>query len=454
VYVAITEADRDGHDHAGEAVRRGAAAVIGERPLPVFGVPHCVVADSRAVYGQLCQALVGDPSRHTKVIGVTGTHGKTTVARLLTAIFRAAGIPSATLDSFGYWDGLDDRPAIEGTLAPPVLARSLARMAAAGATHAVVELSSRELSQQVAAGVTLDAACFTHVSRNHLDWHGTVDNYRQAKRRILDHLQPDGVAILNADDPVCVRILSSLDFPALTYGLQKPAEISAQIVEQHVNEQVFVLSAGDESVGVRTAIIGDHHVYNCLAAATTALAYGIELTAIARGLETVDTLPGRMQRVACGQDFAVFIDAANTSEALRACLQTVRRVTRGRLICVFAADAEPESDDWPAMGRVVGALVDSAVITTNGPHASSHRACVALHGGFADRRKARVVIERDKAIAWAIGAARAGDTVVIAGKGDRVSWAPDDDRPPVTDHALVDHALNGGATATTQHMAA
>jgi UDP-N-acetylmuramoyl-L-alanyl-D-glutamate--2,6-diaminopimelate ligase len=454
VFVAITEADRDGHDHAAEAVRRGAAAVICERPLPVFGVPHCVVADSRAAYGQLCQALVGDPSRHTKVIGVTGTHGKTTVARLLTAIFRAAGISAATLDSFGYWDGQEDRPAIEGPLAPPVLARSLAQMAAAGASHAVVELSSRTLSQQVAAGVKLDTACFTHVGRHHLDWHGTIENYRQAKRRIFDHLHPDGVAVLNADDPVCARFLSNLNFPALTYSLQKPAEITAQIVEQHVNEQVFVLSSGDESVGVRTAIIGDHHIYNCLAAATTALAYGIQLTAIARGLEAVDTLPGRMQRVACGQDFAVFIDAANTSEALHACLKAIRRVTRGRLICVFAADAEPESDDWPAMGRVVGALADSAVITTNGPQAQSHRACVALHGGFADRRKARVVIERNKAIAWALENARAGDTVVVAGKGDRISWAPDDDRPPVTDHALVHHVLRGGKTATTQHMAA
>jgi UDP-N-acetylmuramoyl-L-alanyl-D-glutamate--2,6-diaminopimelate ligase len=454
VYVAIIEADRDGHDHASEAVRRGAAAVICERQLPLFDVPQCVVADSRAAFGQLCQALAGDPSRHTKVIGITGTHGKTTVARLLTAVFRAAGISAATLDSFGYWDGLDARPASDGSLTPPVLARTLAQMAAAGATHAIVELSSRDLSQQIAAGVTLDAACFTQVGRNHLDWHGSVQNYRHAKRRILDYMHPDGVAILNADDPECIRILSDLSLPALTFALQNSAEVTAQVVEQHVNEQIFLLSAGDESVGVRTAMVGDHHIYNCLAAATTALAYGIELTAIARGLEAVDTLPGRMQRVACGQDFTVFIDAAKTSAALRACLQTARRVTPGRLICVFGADAAPESDDWPAMGRVVGALADAAVVTTNGSPAESHRSCVALHGGFADRRKARVMIDRDEAIAWAISAARAGDTVFIAGKGDHVSWAPDDDRPPVTDYALVHHALSGGATASTQHMAA
>ena len=227
------------------------------------------------------------PRSGLKVISVTGTHGKTTVARLLDAIFRHAGAAVGTLDSFGYWDGWEDESAV-GRLTPPAVARSLAQMAAAGASHAVLEVSSRELCEQVLAGVTLDAACVTNVCRKRLDWHGSVENYRQAERRVLDHLHPDGVAIFNADDPVSMRMLCDVNQPALTFGLQKPAEITAEIIEQHVNEQVFLLSAGEESVCVRTAIVGDHHVYNCLAAATTALAYGVELTTIARGLESVD----------------------------------------------------------------------------------------------------------------------------------------------------------------------
>ena len=186
-----------------QAAERGAAAVICERPLPVFDVPQCVVADSRAAYGRLCQALVGDPSRQMKVIGVTGTHGKTTVARLLTSIFRAGGQPRPAR-SIRSATGTAGKTVPRSTdrLSPPLLARSLAQMAAAGASHAVVEVSSRELSQQVLAGVTLDAVCMTQVGRDHLDWHGSVENYRQAKRRIFDHLHADGVAILNADDPV------------------------------------------------------------------------------------------------------------------------------------------------------------------------------------------------------------------------------------------------------------
>jgi len=251
VFVAITGSDEDGHDYATQAASRGAVAIICERQLPVFNVPQCVVADSRVVYGELCQALVGNPARQLKVIGVTGTHGKSTVARLLTAIFQAADLSVGTLDSFGYWDGLDDRAPVDGTLSPPVLARSLAEMAAAGATHAIVEFSSVELAQQVLAGVSLDAVCVTNIGKHHLDLHGSVENYREVKRRIFNYLDPDAVAVLNADDVESVKILDELMRPVLTYGLQKPSEITAQVVEQYINEQTFVLSAGDESVGVR-----------------------------------------------------------------------------------------------------------------------------------------------------------------------------------------------------------
>jgi UDP-N-acetylmuramoyl-L-alanyl-D-glutamate--2,6-diaminopimelate ligase len=441
VFVAIVDADEDGHDSAHLAVRRGAAAVICERRLPVFDVPQCVVPCSRTVYGRLCQALMGEPSRLVKVIGVTGTHGKTTVARLVSSILRDAGAAVGTLDSFGYWDGWDDRPPLDGPLTPPVLARSLAEMAAAGATHAVVELASRELSVHAAAGVTLDAACITHVDRNHLAWHGSVENYRQAKRRIFDYLQHEGVAILNADDSVSMRMLSELQHPALTFALQKPAEVTAEIIEQQVNEQLFVMTTGDESVGVRTAIVGDHHIYNCLAAATIALAYGVELTNIARGLEAVDSLPGRMERVMCGQDFAVFVDAADSPAALRACLQAARRVTRGRLICVFGAPGDGDSNDWSAMGRVVGAMADAAVVTENGRHDASSGACQQLVGGFADRRKTRIMRDRAAAIAWALDEAEAGDSVVIAGRRDCGHTWGDGAEMRLNDSAIVRRAL-------------
>jgi UDP-N-acetylmuramoyl-L-alanyl-D-glutamate--2,6-diaminopimelate ligase len=455
VFVAMVEADRDGHEEAVEAVRRGARAIICERPLPVFAVPQCVVADSRAAYGRLCQAIVGNPSQQLKVIGVTGTHGKTTVARLLSSIFRQAGCGFGSLDSFGFSDGCDDHPPLAESLTPPLLARSLAETLAAGATHAVVELSSRELSTQVPAGVTLDAASITQVARKHLDWHGSLENYRNAKRRIFDYLRPDGVAIINADDPTSVGMLCDLNRAALTFGLREQAEIVGEIVEQHINEQIFVITAGDESVAVRTPIIGDHHVLNCLAATATALAYGIPLSDVARGLEAVDRLPGRMERIMCGQDFAVLVDAANSPEALRACLRAARRTTSGRLICVLASPDNVDEAELRATGRVLGAMSDVAVISTSGRIDGSHRACIAIHSGLADRRKARVILDRHEAIAWALGEAAAGDTVLIAGMGDRPHTPCDTAETTVGDGAVIRSLLNGNLNiGSRQRLAA
>lgn len=454
VFVALTTADEDGHDNAAEAAQRGAAAVICERPLPVFDVPQCVVADSRAVYGRLCQALVGNPSRQMKVIGVTGSLGKSTVARLLTAIFRESGSSVGTLDSFGYWDGFEDRPPHNGPLSPPQLAMSLANMAAAGASHAVVEVSSRELSQQLLAGVSLDGVCITQVGRRHLQWHGSLENYRQAEKRVFEYLHPDGIAIVNADDPISVCMLCDLNHPALTFALRQPAEITADVVEQHANEQTFVLTAGDESVGVRTAIIGDHHVANCLAAAATALAYGVELTAVARGLEAVELLPGRMERVVCGQDFAVLVDAADSPDALRASLRAARQVSSGRVLCVFGTHADQHSAEWPAMGRVVGAMADRAMVTTNGMDEDACRPLIPLRSGLADHRKARVIIDRQAAIATALAEAREGDTVVIAGMGDRTYAMSASDGTSINDSETVRRLLGGGLKPVSQQRMA
>jgi UDP-N-acetylmuramoyl-L-alanyl-D-glutamate--2,6-diaminopimelate ligase len=455
VFVALTAADTDGHDFAVDAVRRGAVAVVCERQLPVFNVPQFVVSDSRTAYGRLCQALVGNPSQQLKVIGVTGTSGKTTVVRLLASILQTAGSTVGTVDSLAAWDGVNLTPATDSELSQPVLARLLGNMSANGASHAIVEVSSRGLCESLLAGVELDAVCVTQVGRDHLDLHGSIENYRKAKRRILDHLRPEGVAILNADCPVSMRMLAELNQPALTIGIKQPSEISATILEQHINEQFFVLTAGDESACVRTAIFGDHHVYNCLTAAAMALAYGVELTTIARGLEAVENLPGRMERVMCGQDFSVLVDAAKTPDSLRACLRAARQVTTGRLICVFGGDGESNPDQLPALGRVAGAMADTSVITSNGtkfrgPFDFSR----AIVRGFADPKKAHVILDRTEAIAWAIEQASNGDTVVLAGMGDRLYPHASSNDLAWDDADAARYVLSGATSSTGPHRIA
>jgi UDP-N-acetylmuramoyl-L-alanyl-D-glutamate--2,6-diaminopimelate ligase len=268
-------------------------------------------------------------------------------------------------------------------------------------------------------------------------------------------MDADAVAILNADDPECVKLLDELSRPVLTYGLRGSSEIDAQIVEQHINEQTIVLSAGDDSIGVRTEIVGDHHAYNCLAAATTALAYGIELTTIAHGLESVDRLPGRMERVMAGQDFAVVIDTANSPEALRHCLRAARNGTTGRLICVFGASRECDTNELPAIGRVLGTMADLGVVTNACPAADGrHRSCMELRSGFADLRKARVILDRQQAIRWALSEAQAGDTVVIAGMGERPHTPLDPENALVNDFEIARSVLRGTPVATPLRLVA
>jgi UDP-N-acetylmuramoyl-L-alanyl-D-glutamate--2,6-diaminopimelate ligase len=444
VYVALSGAESDGHDQAAEAVHRGAAAVICERLVPAFGVPQFIVSDGHVVYGRLCQALMGNPDKQLKVIGVTGTSGKTTVARLLESVLRAAGGTVGTIDSLGYGSVDNRRRAPDADLSPPALAHSLAHMVADGCSHAVVELSSRELSRSVLAGVELDVACLTNVGRDHLDWHSTLENYRRAKRRIFDHLAATGIAILNADDPESARILSELDHPALSVGLRRPAEISAQIVEQHVNEQTFLLTAGDESVGVRTTMIGNHHVANCLTAAALGLVYRIDLMTIARGLEALEQLPGRMERIACGQEFTVLVDAARSTDALRASLRAARQVTSGRLICVYGPTGPTPHSELLPIGRVIGAMTDLAVVTSDStPGGYAQLDSAELLRGAAELQHPQEITDRAAAVAWALDEARAGDTVIIAGLGDRPYDTPGADGQALDDREVARQLLRG-----------
>lgn len=415
VFVALPETSLDeqagvGHHHACRAVSHGAVAVVCEQPVPVFDAPTYLVPDSREALGQLCHALVGNPTQTLPTIGVTGTHGKTTVIALLDSILSQAGNHCGTLSSLGCYDGMTHSAGISDAPSSAALSSRLARMVAAGCTHALVEVSSQSLAQKRLAGVKFDAVCVTNISEAHLDLHNSIQNYRDAKRRILNYLSPSGVAVLNADDQVGLSWLDQIQGPVLTYGLGNQAEISARIIQNHCNEQLFVLSAGNESAAVRTAIVGQHHVSNCLAAATVAVSYGIDMQAIAAGIEAVDRLPGRMQRIDCGQGFPVYVDAADTPTALCASLRTARQFARGRVICVLSDRTDRSATSEYAMENVVCKLADLAIV--------SHEILSEYDGpGVESRRRAHVEVipDRGEAIAWAVAMAEPGDVVVIAG---------------------------------------
>ncbi len=415
VYVALPEGCGttpcdDGHQHAQRAVSCGAKAVICEQPVPVFDVPTYLVPDSRVALGELCQALVGNPTHSLPTIGVTGTAGKTTTLALLEAIFLTSGRTCGVLSNLTSYDGMSVGSGISEAPSAPALASRLANMAAADCPLALLEVSSQSLSQAGMAGIQLDAICVTNITDAHLDLHNSIQNYRNAKLRILKHLAPTGVTILNADDPVCMQWLDRVQGPVLTYGLGDQAEITGSIIETHANEQTFVLTAGSESTAVRTAIIGEHHVSNCLAAAAVALSYGIDLTTIAAGIEAVEKLPARMERIDRGQGFPVYIDAAETPVALCASLRTARQLAGERVICVLGDMSFASAAETNSISQVVHRLADIAIATQHLPNAHGQKSA-----------EVKVIADRSEAIAWAVAIAKPGDVVVVTGSQPRSS---------------------------------
>jgi UDP-N-acetylmuramoyl-L-alanyl-D-glutamate--2,6-diaminopimelate ligase len=455
LFVALQSPDRDGHDSIPEALARGCSAILTQRPVHGLLVPVCTVPDTQTAYGQLCQALAGNPSQHVKVIGITGTQGKTTTSCLVASILKAAGRRVGLLGTLGCCDGRKVTRTAETTPPADELAAALARMVRNDCSHAVIEVSSVALDQSRVAGIGFDAACVTNVRRDHLDYHRSLHNYRSAKARLLDHLSDVGFAVLNADDSIAMSYAGRIDGPVLTIGMNagladldgdrprggqriSAPEITATLIERAVSEQTMLLSAGGETIPVRTRMIGVHHAYNCLIAAAVGLAYEIDLPTIARGLEAVDFVPGRLERIECGQPFGVFVDNARTPDGLTGSLQTLREVVAGRLICVFGAGGDCDPGKRSLIGRAVENGAD-AVVITNEQAQSEHPLSVLQDVLSAMRHphEAEVIPDRREAIAWAVGLAQPGDCVLVAGKGHTTEPSSGRRRIPLDDREVA-----------------
>lgn len=435
LFVALAGTRHDGHDFIAEAIERGCAAVLSERPTTInYSVPWCVVPNARESYARLCQTLAGHPTHQLKLIGVTGTNGKTTTSCLIAGVLSEAGHRVGVIGTLGYLDGRVIQPAIHTTPPPDRLAEILSKMVHNECSHAVMEVSSHALDQSRVAGASFDAACVTNVTQDHLDYHTSLCEYRRTKAKLFDHLADEAFVVLNADDPGSAGFLRRLDGPALTVGIREAAEISAVPVEQHQSEQTFLLCAGNETVPVRTQMIGVHHIYNCLTAAAVGLAYGIELTTVARGLESIGHVPGRLERIECGQPFGVFIDYAHTPDALTGVLKTLRDVTPGRLICVFGAGGQRDSQKRPLMGRAVEQGAGFAILTNDNPRHEDPRDIFRdILQGCCHPHVMKVIPDRIEAIRQALAMAKPGDCVLIAGKGHETHQIIGDEQLPLND---------------------
>ncbi len=415
LFVALVESDVDGHDHVGDALKKGACAVVSERLLAVDR-PQCIVDDSRKAYGRICHALAGYPSSKITSVGITGSAGKTITSHLVRGILANADESSGLLSSLEFYDQC--APGRELQILPPQLAQVLSSMVIHGRRHAILEAPSTALAQHRLAGVELDVAVITNIRREHLELHGNTGNYQTAKTRIFDYLKPTGMAIVNADDPTTHFLLDQLPCPALTVGVRQPAEVTGQVLEQSSSEQTILIHAGNQSVAVRTNLIGAHQIYNLLSAAAVGLSLGIDLPLIAQGLEAVQTIPGRLERVVCGQDFGVFVDISQTPGQLATALHAVRQVTDGRVLCVATQTATQSALERMQLGRLLERGAQHCIMTADQLGlALDYEPYHQMLDGFKETQRGHVIPDRLTAIEQALALAQTGDSVLITGCG-------------------------------------
>jgi UDP-N-acetylmuramoyl-L-alanyl-D-glutamate--2,6-diaminopimelate ligase len=436
LFAALPGSRTDGLIHLQEAIHRGAKALLLSRPLPEVPLPQCIVPDVRRAYATLCEALFGYPSRRLGMVGVTGTNGKTTVTWMVRSILEAAGQPMGIVGTIEYSDGIESEPASLTTPCARTLAQWLAATASRATRYAAIELSSHSLDQSRAAGTLLDVAIVTNMTQDHFDYHGDFDHYRAAKGRIVEQLKRSGLVVLNADNPAAAAVggATSQGVQVRTYGCVETADVEARDIRCSIGGSDFRLCCGVEEIDVHTSLIGLHNVSNALAAATAALHFGIPLSEIAEGIANLESVPGRLQRVAAGQEFNVFVDYAHTHDALERSIAAVRDLTEGRVLCVFGAGGDRDRSKRPLLGRAAG-LADLAIVTSDNPRHEHPQAIIdeVLAGCRQVQVALHVESDRRAAIQWALENAGPADTVLIAGKGHESVQIVGDERRPFDD---------------------
>ncbi len=444
LFVAIAGAHRDGHEHAADAVARGAVAVVAERPLALT-VPVAVVPDTRAALADLAAELFDHPTRKLRLVGVTGTDGKTTTVHLVSAVLEAGGERTgyATTVDFKVCDHDWPNETRQTTQEAVEVQEFFAELLVAGGTWGVLEATSHALALRKLRRCDVDVAVFTNLSAEHLDFHGTLQSYLEAKAILFGELLKgpgkgvEKTAVLNADDPHW-SYLADRAHPAraITYGLDALADVQGRIARADASGSRLEIAAFGDTVELDLPLVGRFNVENALAAAAAGLAAGVSLDRARAALSEARAVPGRMQRIEGARRFSVIVDYAHTPASLEKVLALLRPLTPGRLIAVFGSAGERDREKRPKMAEVASRLADLFVITQEDPRLEDPDAILReIEAGALAAGKRRgvdylVVPDRTEAIAAAIERAREGDTVVLCGKGHETSIIVGEEKVP------------------------
>jgi UDP-N-acetylmuramoyl-L-alanyl-D-glutamate--2,6-diaminopimelate ligase len=407
---------RDGHDFAPDAVARGAAALVVQRPLGL-GVPEVVVGDVRAAMARAAAAFHGDPTAELAVVGITGTSGKTTTTYLVRQLLEAAGRPCGLLGGVTSVVGGEERPAVRTTPEAIDLQATFRAMLDAGDRACAMEVSSHALELRRADGVRFAVAAFTNLSQDHLDFHPDMEAYFRAKQRLFTDFDV-GTAVVVIDDDWGRRLAASLP-GAVTVSLEGPADWQAVDHCSGLGGNAFTVRSPAGEAFVELPLRGRFNAANALVALASCSALGVELDVLAGALRTVRAVPGRVQAVDEGQGFAVLVDYAHKPGALEKVLASAREVATGRVIVVFGAGGDRDRAKRPVMGEIAARLADAVIVTSDNPRSEPPEAIIdeILAGVPAGAFHVERETDRRTAIARAVGLAAPGDVVVIAGKG-------------------------------------
>jgi len=438
LFVAVRGFHSDGHQFISQAIKRGAGAVVAEEAVQTIAsdVPVILVSDTRKALARLAAMFNGYPSHRIKVIGITGTKGKTTTSYLLKSIIEAAGHVTGLIGTIDYRVGEKVYPAPNTTPEATDLQRLLREMADVGAEYCVMEVSSHALALGRTDECLFETAVFTNLQEDHLDFHKDRNSYLQAKLQLFAGLAPDKTAIINGDDPASQEFARQAKAKTYTFGLTGLSDIHPEEQIGHgINGLSFSVRTPTGVIDVTSTLVGKHNVYNILAAIGAASALGFDLDSICKGIMKMQAVPGRMERVDEGQPFGVVVDYAHTEESLVRLLDAVREIAAGRVITVFGCGGDRDRTKRPKMGSAAVTGSDVVILTSDNPRTEDPARIISeIEAGMAsggtrvaenevdniarsERTPYMVIPDRREAVVAAICMAKTGDVVVLAGKG-------------------------------------
>jgi len=449
-FVAIPGLKFDGADFIPQAIAAGAKVIVAEKDVAVpAGVEFKKVPSARKALAEFSAEYFSRPSNKLKLIGVTGTKGKTTVTYLIRSILETAGFRAGLIGT------------ITNSMTTPEsadLQAELARLVKEGYTHCVLEVSSHALAQERVHACRFEIAIFTNLTHDHLDYHETMADYLLAKRKLFEMLDENSTAIINVDDPASASIIGMVKGEVVPYGVDqarhelrstKHNEFDVEVggIDIRENEMTVKLNTTE----LRTPLIGLHNVYNIAAAFQCGLTLGIRPTVIKKGIEAVKVIPGRQEEIVSGQPFRVVVDFAHSPDSLQKLLETYKPFTKGRLILVFGCPGDRDKEKRPIMGGIASRLADHTIVTTDDPHGEKPEDIVsAIASGFSNDKCPmtndkclEVIIDRKEAINKALKMAKAGDIVLVAGRGHEESQDFNGKKVALDDRAVCREWLKG-----------